>query len=151
MTIGKSFDTHGPLGPWLVTPDELGDPHDLALKAYVGDELRQDGSGGPTADLDAGRPAQGPRHRRTGWASLCVMGHEPQYPSATLSGPAEILTESIGHPTAAIAQRITRAAEPPDPLSDQALAEAGRVILAINVDRVTAANYISEAARQAQS
>ena len=29
MTMGKSFDTHGPLGPWLVTPDELGDPHDL--------------------------------------------------------------------------------------------------------------------------
>ena len=27
MTIGKSFDTHGPLGPWLVTPEELGDPH----------------------------------------------------------------------------------------------------------------------------
>ena len=25
--------------------------------------------------------------RRTGWASLCVMGHEPPYPSATLSGP----------------------------------------------------------------
>ena len=29
MTIGKSFDTHGPLGPWLVTPDELGDPQQL--------------------------------------------------------------------------------------------------------------------------
>ena len=29
MTLGKSFDTHGPLGPWMVTPDELGDPHDL--------------------------------------------------------------------------------------------------------------------------
>ncbi len=42
-------------------------------------------------------------------------------------------------------------AEPPDPLSDQALAEAGRVILAIEVDRVTAANYIPEATRQAQS
>ena len=27
MTIGKSFDTHGPLGPWIVTADELGDPH----------------------------------------------------------------------------------------------------------------------------
>ncbi len=27
MTMGKPFDTHGPLGPWLVTPDELGDPH----------------------------------------------------------------------------------------------------------------------------
>ena len=42
MTIGKSFDTHGPLGPWLVTADELGDPHDLAIRCYVGDELRQD-------------------------------------------------------------------------------------------------------------
>ena len=44
MTIGKSIDTHGPLGPWLVTPDELGDPHDLSLKTYVNDELRQDGN-----------------------------------------------------------------------------------------------------------
>jgi 2-keto-4-pentenoate hydratase/2-oxohepta-3-ene-1,7-dioic acid hydratase in catechol pathway len=44
MTIGKSFDTHGPLGPWLVTPDELGDPHGLAIKTYVNDELRQDGN-----------------------------------------------------------------------------------------------------------
>ena len=32
MTIGKSFDTHGPLGPWLVTADELGDPNDLAIR-----------------------------------------------------------------------------------------------------------------------
>jgi 2-keto-4-pentenoate hydratase/2-oxohepta-3-ene-1,7-dioic acid hydratase in catechol pathway len=43
MTIGKSFDTHGPLGPWMVTPDELGDPHELTIKTYVNDELRQDG------------------------------------------------------------------------------------------------------------
>jgi 2-keto-4-pentenoate hydratase/2-oxohepta-3-ene-1,7-dioic acid hydratase in catechol pathway len=42
MTIGKSFDTHGPLGPWLVTADELGDPHDLAIRCHVGGELRQD-------------------------------------------------------------------------------------------------------------
>jgi 2-keto-4-pentenoate hydratase/2-oxohepta-3-ene-1,7-dioic acid hydratase in catechol pathway len=42
MTIGKSFDTHGPLGPWLVTADELGDPHDLAIRCFVDDELRQD-------------------------------------------------------------------------------------------------------------
>jgi 2-keto-4-pentenoate hydratase/2-oxohepta-3-ene-1,7-dioic acid hydratase in catechol pathway len=42
MTIGKSFDTHGPLGPWLVTADELGDPHDLAIRCYVDGELRQD-------------------------------------------------------------------------------------------------------------
>lgn len=44
MTIGKSFDTHGPLGPWLVTPDELGDPHELSIRTYVNDELRQDGN-----------------------------------------------------------------------------------------------------------
>jgi 2-keto-4-pentenoate hydratase/2-oxohepta-3-ene-1,7-dioic acid hydratase in catechol pathway len=40
-TMGKSFDTHGPLGPWLVTADELGDPHDLTLRTFVNDELRQ--------------------------------------------------------------------------------------------------------------
>jgi 2-keto-4-pentenoate hydratase/2-oxohepta-3-ene-1,7-dioic acid hydratase in catechol pathway len=46
MTMGKSFDTHGPLGPWLVTGDELGDPHDLRLRTYVNDELRQDSNTG---------------------------------------------------------------------------------------------------------
>jgi 2-keto-4-pentenoate hydratase/2-oxohepta-3-ene-1,7-dioic acid hydratase in catechol pathway len=45
MTMGKSFDTHGPLGPWVVTADEL-DPHDLGLKTFVNDELRQDSSTG---------------------------------------------------------------------------------------------------------
>jgi PPOX class probable F420-dependent enzyme len=79
---------------------------------------------------------------RAGSASLCVMGHQPPYPSATFSGPARILTEGIGPLTAAIAGRITGAAEPPEPMTDEALAEAGRVILAIDVDRVTAANYI---------
>lgn len=44
MTLGKSFDTHGPLGPWLVTPDEIGDPHALGIRTYVNDELRQDGN-----------------------------------------------------------------------------------------------------------
>ena len=42
MTMGKSFDSHGPLGPWLVTPDEVGDPHTLAIRTWVNDELRQD-------------------------------------------------------------------------------------------------------------
>jgi 2-keto-4-pentenoate hydratase/2-oxohepta-3-ene-1,7-dioic acid hydratase in catechol pathway len=42
MTIGKSFDTHGPLGPWLVTAEELGDPNDLAIRCFVNDEERQD-------------------------------------------------------------------------------------------------------------
>jgi 2-keto-4-pentenoate hydratase/2-oxohepta-3-ene-1,7-dioic acid hydratase in catechol pathway len=42
MTMGKSWDTHGPTGPWLVTADEVGDPHDLRLRTWVDDELRQD-------------------------------------------------------------------------------------------------------------
>jgi len=42
MTMGKSFDTHCPMGPWLVTPDELGDPHSLSLRTWVNGELRQD-------------------------------------------------------------------------------------------------------------
>ena len=41
MTLGKSWDTHGPMGPWIVTPDEIGDPHGLELKTWVSGELRQ--------------------------------------------------------------------------------------------------------------
>ena len=39
--MGKSFDTHGPTGPWIVTGDEIGDPHALAIKTWVNGELRQ--------------------------------------------------------------------------------------------------------------
>ena len=39
--IGKSFDTHGPMGPYLVTPDEVGDPHNLELSCSVNGEVRQ--------------------------------------------------------------------------------------------------------------
>lgn len=89
--------------------------------------------------------------RRTGWASLCVMGHEPPYPSATFSGPAEILTNDIGAATAKIMQCITDAAEPPKPMSDDALAEVGRVLLAITIERVTAANYIPSPTERAET
>ncbi|MDP6977633.1 MAG: fumarylacetoacetate hydrolase family protein [Myxococcota bacterium] len=41
MTMGKSFDTHCPMGPWIVTDDEVGDPHALELKTWVNGELRQ--------------------------------------------------------------------------------------------------------------
>jgi 2-keto-4-pentenoate hydratase/2-oxohepta-3-ene-1,7-dioic acid hydratase in catechol pathway len=40
-TLGKSFDTHGPMGPWIVTADELPDPHALDLATWVNGELRQ--------------------------------------------------------------------------------------------------------------
>ncbi|MGC0316065.1 fumarylacetoacetate hydrolase family protein [Kitasatospora acidiphila] len=41
---GKSCETFNPLGPYLVTPDELGDPQALRLRLWVNGELRQDGS-----------------------------------------------------------------------------------------------------------
>ena len=41
MTMGKSFDTHCPMGPWLLTSDEVPDPHALELKTWVNGELRQ--------------------------------------------------------------------------------------------------------------
>lgn len=39
--LGKSFDTHGPLGPWIVTADEIGDPHRLDITCSVNGERRQ--------------------------------------------------------------------------------------------------------------
>jgi 2-keto-4-pentenoate hydratase/2-oxohepta-3-ene-1,7-dioic acid hydratase in catechol pathway len=41
FTMGKSFDTHGPIGPWIVTADEIADPHSLDLRSFVNGELRQ--------------------------------------------------------------------------------------------------------------
>jgi 2-keto-4-pentenoate hydratase/2-oxohepta-3-ene-1,7-dioic acid hydratase in catechol pathway len=42
-TKGKSADTFCPIGPWLVTPDELGDPQDVRLRLAVNGDVRQDG------------------------------------------------------------------------------------------------------------
>ena len=39
--VGKSFDTHAPIGPWIVTWDEIGDPHALGIRALVNGEMRQ--------------------------------------------------------------------------------------------------------------
>ena len=41
FTLGKSFASHAPIGPWIVTPDEFGDPHDKELRGFVNGELRQ--------------------------------------------------------------------------------------------------------------
>ncbi len=89
--------------------------------------------------------------RRSGWASLCVLGHNRPYPSAVFSGPAEILTENIGPATAAIMQRIAGLPEPPEARSDEALAAIDRVILAITVEAVTAVNYLPTATDAAAS
>ena len=39
--VGKSFDTHAPFGPWIVTADEIGDPHALGIRCLVNGEMRQ--------------------------------------------------------------------------------------------------------------
>jgi 2-keto-4-pentenoate hydratase/2-oxohepta-3-ene-1,7-dioic acid hydratase in catechol pathway len=41
FTLGKSFDTHGPIGPWIVTADEIANPHTLELCCLVNGEVRQ--------------------------------------------------------------------------------------------------------------
>lgn len=41
-SLGKSFDTHAPMGPWIVTADEVGDPHDLDIRCFVNGDKRQD-------------------------------------------------------------------------------------------------------------
>ena len=40
-TLGKSFDTHGPIGPWITTADEIADPEDLEIKLTVDGVVRQ--------------------------------------------------------------------------------------------------------------
>jgi 2-keto-4-pentenoate hydratase/2-oxohepta-3-ene-1,7-dioic acid hydratase in catechol pathway len=48
FTLGKSFDTHGPLGPWLTTDDAIADPQDLRMRLTVNGEERQNWS---TSDM----------------------------------------------------------------------------------------------------
>jgi len=53
-TLGKSFDTHGPIGPWIVTKRDIPDPQALTMRLWVNGSLRQQISTGlmvhPVAD-----------------------------------------------------------------------------------------------------
>ncbi len=40
-SLGKSFDTHAPIGPWITTADEVADPHALGLRCLVNGVVRQ--------------------------------------------------------------------------------------------------------------
>ena len=40
-SLGKSFDTHAPIGPWITTADEVADPHALGLRCLVNGSVRQ--------------------------------------------------------------------------------------------------------------
>lgn len=52
---GKWFDTFAPCGPWIVTKDEVTDPHELGIKLTINNELRQQGN---TRDMIFGIPEQ---------------------------------------------------------------------------------------------
>jgi len=43
-TVGKAFDTAGPFGPWLVTPDEIADPQDLEIVGRLNGQVVQQSS-----------------------------------------------------------------------------------------------------------
>lgn len=45
-TLGKSFDTHGPTGPWLTTADDVPEPETLAIRTIVDGVVKQDGNTG---------------------------------------------------------------------------------------------------------
>ena len=66
FSLGKSYRTYGPTGPWLVTPDELDDPDDLALGCSIdGETVQDDRTSGPRVP---GRPAD---RRDLGGACRC--------------------------------------------------------------------------------
>lgn len=44
VVVPKSFDTHGPFGPWITTADAVPEPQALAIRTTVNGELRQDSS-----------------------------------------------------------------------------------------------------------
>jgi len=61
---------------------------------------------------------------------------------ATFSGSAAVRTAGIGEDTALVMERIAGLPEPPEPQSDEALAELGRVLIEITVDRVSAKSHL---------
>jgi 2-keto-4-pentenoate hydratase/2-oxohepta-3-ene-1,7-dioic acid hydratase in catechol pathway len=46
FSLCKSIETFCPLGPWIVTPDEVGDPHDLRMELRVNGDVRQESYSG---------------------------------------------------------------------------------------------------------
>ena len=64
ITVGKNFPTSAPLGPWIVTKDEIPDPHNLQLTTRVNGEVRQDAN---TVDQIHKIPAQLNSYSRAGF------------------------------------------------------------------------------------
>jgi hypothetical protein len=79
--------------------------------------------------------------RGSGRASFCVSGSETPFPSCTVEGPARILSQGIGEPTARILEKI-RGVRPDAVPTDEGLATLGRVILEIQIEHVYGVSYI---------
>jgi PPOX class probable F420-dependent enzyme len=78
---------------------------------------------------------------RTGFASMCVQGVEKPFPCVTVEGPARILREDVGEPTARIVARIL-GTPVGEAQTDEALAAVDRVILELTIDRTYGASYL---------
>lgn len=55
LMMGKGFDTHGPTGPWIATPDEVGDVADLRVRCLLNGKVMQNAS---TSEMIFDIPAQ---------------------------------------------------------------------------------------------
>lgn len=77
---------------------------------------------------------------RSGWASMCVLGHERPFPSVTVEGPTVIRRQGIAADSARIFALVS-GGEAPD-LTDETLAAADRVILEITVERANGASHL---------
>lgn len=83
--LGKSLDGFTPIGPCIVTPDEIGDAANLAISSHINGELRQNSNtslmiqtvGGAIADLAAGMTLQAGTMIATGTPAGVAMGMEP--------------------------------------------------------------------------
>lgn len=126
---GKNFDTSAPLGPVIVTRDEIPDPQNLALRTFVNDELRQNNTTGkmiwsvseiiaffshfytlpPGLVIETGTPGG------TAWASDPLIGGKPYERDDITRGrylqPGDVVRVEID-PIGSLSNRIVEAREP---------------------------------------
>ena len=125
----KAIDTFCPLGPWIVTPDEIPDPHDLAMELRVNGEQRQESQHEPHERDDPGDPQQLlgarlqrgrrplDRHRRGGRGLQVGGGAQAALPQARRrrrgGDRADRRAAQPGHLVAGGPRRAGAAAHPP--------------------------------------
>ncbi|AGS69819.1 fumarylacetoacetate hydrolase family protein [Streptomyces collinus] len=101
---GKNCETFNPLGPWLVTADEVPDPQRLSLRLWVNGELRQDGT---TAEqiFPVGEVVRYVSHFmtlypgdviNTGTPAGVAMGHPDPKPYLRAGDVVELEVEGLG-------------------------------------------------------